>query len=365
MYMIMHKTEIIALADEEKITEIINKALCPHCFAVGMPLYIWLDNRCVDMHRSHSRKLFKALRLRNSENTAELISVGHGVSITDNWWIQREDENLDYSSLKKYNEQIADIALLGGSDSDERNTNGYLELGTVGSYEKAWRFEDGFWYMYKQGGIQELVSEYYSYLFLKAMDFNVAEYRIKSVKSAETGLSTTFMLSKDFTNNAEVDFEPFCNYFNDNEEPDFIIPQLPENLIKQYVMTVFYDALLFNGDRHNQNIGVLRDSSTGEIIELAPGFDYNLSLIASGVPRINKNTGNVFTEGILGNETCRSILKENIPDKQKIADAVKSATEGVKSALGLNDLNYSLIENYIKDTFDYIFESIQVCYPEK
>ena len=40
MYMIMHKTEIIALADEEKITEIINKALCPHCFAVGMPLYI-------------------------------------------------------------------------------------------------------------------------------------------------------------------------------------------------------------------------------------------------------------------------------------------------------------------------------------
>ncbi len=79
MYKIMHKTEVIALADEENITEIINKALCPNCFVVGMPLYIWLDNRCVDMHRSHSRKLFKALRLRNSENTAELISIGHGV----------------------------------------------------------------------------------------------------------------------------------------------------------------------------------------------------------------------------------------------------------------------------------------------
>ena len=42
--------------------------------------------------------------------------------------------------------------------------------------------------MYKQGGIQELVSEYYSYLFLKAMQFHVAEYRIKIIKSAETGL---------------------------------------------------------------------------------------------------------------------------------------------------------------------------------
>lgn len=212
--------------------------------------------------------------------------------------------------------------------------------------------------MYKQGGIQELVSEYYSYLFLKAMPFHVAEYHIKTIKSAETGLSTTFMLSKDFTNNAEVDFEPFCNYFGDNEELDFIIPRLPEKLIKQYVMTVFYDALLFNGDRHNQNIGIIRDSLTGDIIDLAPGFDYNLGLIASGVPRINKSTGNIFTESLLSNDTCRRVLKENIPDKQKITIAVESATAGVKSALGLNDLNYSLIENYIKDTFDYISENI-------
>lgn len=166
------------------------------------------------MHRSHSRKLFKALRLQNSENTAELISIGHGVSITDNWWIQRDDENLEYCELKKYNEQIADIALLGGSDSDERNTEG------------------------------------------------------------------------------------------------------------------------------------------------APGFDYNLGLIASGVPRINKSTGNVFTKSLLSNETCRRILKESIPDKQKITIAVESATAGVKSTLVLNDLNYSLIENYIKDTFDYISENI-------
>lgn len=40
MYKIMHKTEVITLADEENITEIINKALCPHCFVVSMPLYI-------------------------------------------------------------------------------------------------------------------------------------------------------------------------------------------------------------------------------------------------------------------------------------------------------------------------------------
>ena len=339
--------------------QLINKALCPHCFVVGMPLYEWFDNRSIDMHRSHSRKLFKVLGLRSNYNISELIVVGHGVSITDNWWIQRDDENLVYQDLKSYNEQIADIALLGGSDSDEQNTKGYLELGTVGSYEKAWRFENDCWYMYKQGGTQELVSEYYSYLFLKAMRFNVAEYGIKNIKSNETGLSTTFMLSKDFTNNAEVDFELFCNYFGDNEELDFVIRKLPEKLIKQYVMTVFYDALLFNGDRHNQNIGVLRDSTNGEIIDLAPGFDYNMGLIASGIPRINTDTGNVFTVSLLGNETCKRILKENLPEGHRIISAVEFATAGVKSDLGLMELNYSLIENYIKDTFDFIAGKIK------
>lgn len=354
----MHKTEVIALADENNITEIINADLCPNCFTIGMPLYAWLNNRCVDMHRSHSRKLFKALRMQSTDNTKELISIGHGISITDNWWIQSNIANLNYKDLKKYNEQIADIALLGGSDSEDKNNIGYLELGTVGSYEKAWRFENNCWYMYKQGSIQELFSEYYSYLFLKSLNFDIAEYSVKSVKSAETGLSTIFMISKDFTNNAEVDFEPFCNYFGDNEDIDFILSKLPEQLVKQYVMIIFYDALLFNGDRHNQNIGILRDSSTGEKIRMAPAFDYNLGLIATGVPRIN-NTGNIFTDDLLKNKRCVEILKENIPERQKITEAIKYATENIKLVLNLKDLNYNLIENYIIDTYDFIVKNLK------
>ena len=83
-YKIMHKSDIIALADENGINEIINKSLCPACFAIGMPLEIWLDNRSVDIHRSHSRKLFKALRLRTPDDIEQVIDIGHGKSITDN-----------------------------------------------------------------------------------------------------------------------------------------------------------------------------------------------------------------------------------------------------------------------------------------
>ena len=358
MYKIMHKGDVIALADENCITEIINKSLCPHCFVAGMPLYIWLDNRCVDIHRSHSRKLFKALRLKNSDDMSQIIDIGHGISITDNWWIQKSDESLDYKSLKKYNEEIADIALFGSSDSESGNTKGYLELGTVGSYEKAWRLENDQWFMYKQGNIQELVSEYYSFSFLNALGFDVAEYKVKHRKSAETGLSSTYIISKDFTNNAEVDFEPFCNYYADNEEPDYIIPRLPDNLIVPYVMTIFYDVLLYNGDRHNQNIGVLRNSTTGEIISLAPGFDYNLGLISQGTPRINIKTGNILANSLLDNEVCKNVLKENVPARNYVLRAIGYASEKVRQSLDVKDLRFSVIENYIIDSYDYILSKL-------
>lgn len=83
----MHKDTVIAHADDECITEIVISALCPVCYAVGMQLTSWLANRTVDTNRSHIRRLFMALRMRTNADIAELIEAGHGISITDNWWI--------------------------------------------------------------------------------------------------------------------------------------------------------------------------------------------------------------------------------------------------------------------------------------
>lgn len=357
-YKIMHKDKVVALANENGISEIIDRSLCPACFAIGMPLEIWLDNRCVDIHRSHSRKLFKALRLRTPDDIEQVIDIGHGISITDNWWIQKADEELDYTSLKQYNEEIADIALYGSSTSNSGNTKGYRELGTVGSYEKAWRYIDGKWYMFKHGNTQELISEYYSYQFLKAIGANVAEYEIQHSMSSETGITTTFIISKDFTNNAAVDFEPFCNYYTDHDEPEYIIPRLDEKLVKPYVMMVFYDALLHNDDRHNQNAGVLRDSSTGEIIGLAPCFDYNLGLISTGVPRIDSIKGNVFTDCFLANEVCCKVLKSELPDRETIIGSITKAEIETKAAFPDVSPNFDLIKDYIIRTYDYLASAL-------
>lgn len=160
-----------------------------------------------------------------------MIKVGCGITITDNWWIQKADENLDYYSLKKYNEELSDITFYGSSDSHSGDISGYRETGTVGSFEKAWRFIDDSWYMFKQGNTHELLSEYYAYLFLKAMGVPIADYEIQKSISETTGLESICMITRDFTGNAEMDFEPFCNYYSDNEEPEYILPHLDKDLL--------------------------------------------------------------------------------------------------------------------------------------
>ena len=183
---------------------------------------------------------------------------------------------------------------------------------------------------------------------------------MKAYTSEETGITSHFIVSKDFTNNANVDFEPFCNYFHDHDEPEYIIPKLKEidsSLVTSYVMMVFYDALLHNDDRHNQNAGVLRNSTTGEIIGLAPLFDYNLGLIASGIPRRDKEKGNIFTDSFLANDVCRKVLKENLPDRNKIISAFNSAYKGINSK-GYFVFKSVPIGDYIIDTYDYLAKHI-------
>ena len=352
-YHIMHKDTIIAIADDECISEIIIPSLCPACFVVGMPLSRWLDNRMVDTHRSHSRRLFKALRMRANADISELIVIGHGVSISDNWWIQSANESLDYRSLKQYNEELADIALFGASDSQKNDISGYRELGTVGSFEKAWRFLNGKWHMYKQGNTQELISEYYAFHFLKAMGVCTAEYHIQRTVSFETGLESVCIITEDFTDNAAVDFEPFCNYYSERDESEYILARLPESLHQAYVMMLFYDALLFNGDRHNQNVGFLRSSETGEILSLAPYFDFNLSLAATGIPRIDADNGNDYTKDFLENEICRKFLQNTLPDRAIVQQSVVKATAETGKAFPKVPFRYKLFEDYILQTYDY------------
>lgn len=83
-----------------------------------------------------------------------------------------------------------------------------------------------------------------------------------------------------------------------------------------------------------------------------------MCLIASGIPRIDMGRGNLFTEDILNQELCCYILKDNLPERNDILNALMYASEAIRKAFELPNFNYSLLENYITDTYDYLYRQI-------
>ena len=45
-----------------------------------------------------------------------------------------------------------------------------------------------------------------------------------------------------------------------------------------------FDAVVGNVDRHTENMGLLRERETGNVLGMAPSFDCNLALFSRGTP---------------------------------------------------------------------------------
>lgn len=150
---------------------------------------------------------------------------------------------MHYFDLRQYNKNIADIACTSNLDfsSLPYPIKGYLEFGTTGCFEKAWSLENGVWWLHKKEDFMEVFREFYAYCFLKALDFPVAEYQILSRVSKCTGEAILSIRTRDFTNHAEMDFEPFFNQFGEEYNLSFILSKLTDSLAESFVGRILCD----------------------------------------------------------------------------------------------------------------------------
>ena len=267
---------------------------------VLLPLYLkntgnvqrWLETRAIDCHRANSRLLKKVLRLTEKDDVATVMSV-NAVTITDNYWIKPLNSNLVYADVRFDNDYFSNLALTGSYDSFNKAANSKHtrtpELTNIGSYEKCWKLIDGEWWLYKKANHEELFSELFIYRLGKALGFNMAEY--------ERGKGC--IKTRDFTNNASVNFESAYSIMGDNE--DYIdninaLKELCPHGVGDYVQMLFLDTICANPDRHTFNYGILRNVNTGEILGLAPNFDNNMALISRGYPKNIKRKNDVLVK---------------------------------------------------------------------
>ena len=263
---------------ENNQLEIINEQLLPLYLKHVANAELWLETRAIDSHRSNSRLLKKALRLKERDDLTTVIKV-NAVTITDNYWIKPLDSDLTYQDVRFTDDYFSVLAL------------------------------DGKWWMYKSATHDELFSELFIYHLGKELGMNMAIYKRgdKCIKSL------------DFTDNASVNFEPAFAFMGDNEDYEEVFSKL-EELCPQaktnFVRMIFLDTIVANPDRHTANFGLLRDIKTGKLIGFAPLFDHNMALIARGYPKAPTK-----------NDILISLFNDFISNHSKYKDQLPIITE--------------------------------------
>ena len=279
-----------------------------------LPLYLkrtrdvegWLAGRAIDSHRTNSRLLKKALRLKRTDDVQTALAV-NAATVTDRYWFKPEGSTAVYEDIRFKENYFDQLALRGDPDSFSRKPSRTPELTNRGSFEKCWKLIDGKWWMYKNGN----ESEYFSELFIcklgEKLGLNMAHYEMDG----------DYIRSMDFTDSAAVNFEPIRSLMDDDEDYENcfnVIYDLSPEFAKQYLLLIWMDSVCYNMDRHTENFGFIRDIDTGEIISLAPNYDNNIALIAKGYPtdKTRQNDGLIrfLSEFIKSSETAREMYRE-------------------------------------------------------
>ena len=320
-FLILSGDTIVAKWENNNL-EIANENLLPLYLKNTGNVEKWLETRAIDHHRANSRLLKKALRLAERDDVSSVLSV-NAVTITDNYWIKPLDSTLTYSDVRFDNDYFSNLALTGSYDSFNKAANSKNsrtpELTNIGSFEKCWKLKNGTWWMYKTATHEELFSELFIYKLGTRLNFNMAEY--------ERG--NKVIKTKDFTDNALVNFEPAFAFMGDNEDYIETLEKLKlicPDAIGDYVKMLFLDTICANPDRHTFNFGILRDTGSGEILGLAPNFDNNMALISRGYPKNITGKNDLLIrlfDELMEYDSC---LKQHLPilTEDIIIDVIKS-----------------------------------------
>ena len=293
---LMSEDREIAVVKNGVITDY-DERLIPLRLKRTMDLESWLASRAIDAHRTNSRLLKRALRLRTKDDAQTALAV-NAATVTDRYWFRPEGSDAVYENIRFKENYFDTLALRGDPDGFSRRPSRTPELTNTGSFEKCWRLIDGVWWMYKSGNQNEYFSELFICALGEKLDLPMAHYEMDG----------DYIRTRNFTDGTGCNFEPMSSLMGDNEDYSDCfdaICDISPDLAEQYLRIVWMDTVCYNMDRHTENFGFLRDVQTGDIVSMAPNYDNNIALISRGYPGSDSRQG----DGLI--RFFREFLEEN------------------------------------------------------
>ena len=156
LYQLMNKNTVVATYKEEKriddfrYTEV--ERIDPYLPYGFIDINDWIDGRAIAKHRTSIEKLMRELGLTTRHDFIGMIRC---LSLTDTFWMKREDEALTWDDVSLYrnpfDDVIARIAFDGTGMYGRQNSPTSPEFATSGSFAKCWIREDGQISLLKRG----------------------------------------------------------------------------------------------------------------------------------------------------------------------------------------------------------------------
>lgn len=301
---IMSRDTVVATVKNGNMT-VVNEKLLPLYLKHRNNVEGWLASRAIDSHRTNSRLLKKALRLRAADDASTALAV-NAATVTDCYWFKPEGCDAVYEDIRFKENYFDKLALHGDPDSFGKKPSRTPELTNTGSYEKCWRLINGEWWMYKSGNDNEYFSELFICKLSQKLGLPTAHYEMHD----------GYIRTRNFVTGTNANFEPIASLTDDDDYGNCfdIIYAISPLLAEDYLKIIWMDTICFNMDRHVQNFGFLRDRDSGEILSMAPNYDNNIALISRGYPKRadRKEDGLItfFKEFIFHTPTAHKMLKE-------------------------------------------------------
>lgn len=243
-----------------------------HGVANDETLWTWLTRRTVPRNRRNIEELMARIGL-SSRNVKGIIELCRGLSLNDVYWVVHDgcaDAWKDFNLYENdFSDAIAQMAFSGvGPDFREQWTSS-PEFTTNGMLAKCWRRIDGNVLLYKSGteGASntgfEPYSEFYAAQIAEAMGLDHVAYGLSRFKGRLCSTCPLFTSDK-------YGYVPAGRVVSRDEA--LADPRFAD--------VFFFDAVIFNTDRHMGNFGYLVDNDTNEIVGAAPIFDNGYGLFS-------------------------------------------------------------------------------------
>ena len=284
LYQLMNKDRVVATyKEEERLADFRYEEVerydsyFPHGF---LDINDWIDGRQIAKHRVAIEKLMRDIGMTTRH---DFIGMARCLSLTDTFWMKREDEDLEWKNVSLYNnpfdDVIARIAFDGTGMFGRQNSPTSPEYATSGSFEKCWIREGNEISLLKRGSEGFANSGFEPYSEKLASDLLQAA-KVKHVPYSLIKFHDKLASKCPLFTSEEKGFVSIHRFFEGNFDIDDALEFCAKhNSEERFREMVVFDGVIGNLDRHAGNYGFLVDNDTGEILELAPLFDHNMSCL--------------------------------------------------------------------------------------